>query len=757
MKRSLTTFLIVLGLALVLVLAFGVKRVPDGHQALRVGPGGDVELVDPGFHLALPGKGRTILYPVGESSYRSPATGAHDVITEEGTRVPVAFALTVDAPRGSAPRLYEHFTEDFDAAIDKVVQAAAEIEAATSSASGDRDRYLERVRDRVAAQLGEVGVTVTAMTLESWGRDHTAAGYPEGVEATLQPPRRVVVVGVDGGDWLNIRPLVEAGKLPHFARLLEDGATGPLRSQEPILSPLLWTTMATGKNPEDHGILNFTIADPETGAKVPITRYYRKVDAWWNMLGDFGRTVAVVGWLATDPAEPVHGIMVTDKVGYLAYAPAGGTGGLQEGTVNPWNRADEIAGLVVHAGDVTYDEIEPFMHIPREEFVSHRDREQDPKDSINGMILLYATSRTYENIGLHLLEKDRPDVLATYFELVDATGHLFMLQSRPRMPDVPEAEYERFKDAVDQAYIEQDRILGRFMDQLGDDTVLMVISDHGFKAGESRLHNRPEIWAGNAAKWHRLNGIVALYGNGIKKGFQIHGASILDVAPTILALAGLPRAADMPGKILAQALTPELQNELNPNTVATLEREREHEFGPEMASGAADEETMKKLEALGYLTPDNAEALNNLGQRYQDRGEFEKAIVEFKKAIAMRPNYYRAYNNLAVCYGELGRYDKAEEVLLKTIELKPDNFYAMNNLAVLHMEQRNFDKALGYARRCVEVEPSYVNGLITLGSVLAMTGEVDEAREQFNEALRLEPDNESARNNLQFLNQIKEN
>jgi Flp pilus assembly protein TadD len=81
----------------------------------------------------------------------------------------------------------------------------------------------------------------------------------------------------------------------------------------------------------------------------------------------------------------------------------------------------------------------------------------------------------------------------------------------------------------------------------------------------------------------------------------------------------------------------------------------------------------------------------------------------------------------------------------------------MNNLAVLHMEQRNFDKALGYARRCVEVEPSYVNGLITLGSVLAMTGEVDEAREQFNEALRLEPDNESARNNLQFLNQIKEN
>jgi Flp pilus assembly protein TadD len=757
MKRSLTTFLIVLGLALVLVLAVALKRVPDGYQALRVGSDGDVELVDSGFHLVVPGKGRSILYPVGEHTYRSPETGTHDVITQDGTRVPVAFNLTVDVPRGSAPQLYERFSEDFDAAVDKVVLAAAEIEAATTATAGDRGRYLDRVRDEVGAQFGEVGVDVTAMTLESWGGEETAAGYPEGVEATPEPPRRVVVIGVDGADWLNIEPLVAAGKLPHFAALLEDGATGPLRSQEPILSPLLWTTMATGKNPEDHGILNFTIADPETGAKMPITRYYRKVDAWWNMLGDFGRTVAVAGWLATDPAEPVNGIMVTDKVGYLAYAPAGGAGGLEEGTVNPWSRADEIADLVVHAGDVTYEEIEPFMHIPRDEFISHRDREQDPKDSINGMILLYATSRTYENIGLHLLEKDHPDVLATYFELVDATSHLFMLQSSPRMPDVPEAEYERFKDAVEQAYIEQDRILGRFMDELGDDTVLMVISDHGFKAGESRLRNRPEIWAGNAAKWHRLNGVVALYGNGVRKGFKINGASILDVAPTILALAGLPRAADMPGKILAQAFSPQLQNELNPNTVATLERERDHEFDPGNTAGAADEETMKKLEALGYLTPDDAEALNNLGQRYQDRGEYEKAIAEFKKAIAMRPNYYRAYNNLAVCYGELKQFDKAEEVLLKTIELKPDNFYAMNNLAVLHMEQRNFEKALGYARRCVEVEPGYVNGRITLGSVLAMTGKVDEARVQFNEALRLEPDNESARNNLKFLNQMKEN
>ena len=59
---------------------------------------------------------------------------------------------------------------------------------------------------------------------------------------------------------------------------------------------------------------------------------------------------------------------------------------------------------------------------------------------------------------------------------------------------------------------------------------------------------------------------------------------------------------------------------------------------------------MKKLEALGYLTPDNADAHNNLGQRYQERGDYLKAIEEYKAAVAMRPGFHSAYNNIAVCY-----------------------------------------------------------------------------------------------------------
>ena len=260
------------------------------------------------------------------------------------------------------------------------------------------------------------------------------------------------------------------------------------------------------------------------------------------------------------------------------------------------------------------------------------------------------------------------------------------------------------------------------MDRLDDDTVLMVVSDHGFKHGRSRLKNRPEIWAGNAAQWHRLDGVICLYGPGIKKGHEIRGATILDVAPTLLSLAGLPRAADMPGKVLTLAFENELQVAINSNVVATLEREREADDDRGADTTAASEEQLKLWESLGYLgqTTDNADQHNNLGQRYQDRGDFQRAIEEYKKAIEQRPTFHSAYNNIGVCYGKLRRFPEAEQAFLKAVGLKPSDIFAMNNLAVLYIEQRRFDDAVVQAERAIVVEPGYANGRVTLGSIYAM-------------------------------------
>ncbi|MCI0451190.1 MAG: tetratricopeptide repeat protein, partial [Candidatus Latescibacteria bacterium] len=512
----------------------------------------------------------------------------------------------------------------------------------------------------------------------------------------------------------------------------------------------LWTTMATGRYPEDHGVLNFTVVDPQTGARVPISRLYRKVDAFWNMLSRHGRTVDVVGWLATDPAEAINGVMVTDKFGYVAYAP-GDTARAHASNIHPLERANELTAFVVHADDVP--KVERFVRIPDDELARHRGA-FDPKDPVNNLIHLYASTLTFRNIALTLWEKDQPDVLAVYFEWVDAMSHLFMLHAPPRMPDVPQDEYERYSRAIDQAYVVQDEILGEIMAHMDERTVLMVISDHGFKSGSARLKNRPEIWAGNAALWHRLDGIVAFYGAGVKKGATIEEASILDVAPTILALSGLPRASDMPGQPIVSVFDGAVVASFSSETVATLDGPRDAS-SQTPASGAADAETMKKLEALGYLTPDNADAHNNLGQRYQQRGEYAKAVEAYQKAIEMRPSFHSAYNNLAVCYGKLKMYQEAEAALRKCIALKPDDFYAMNNLAVMLIETGRVEDGLRLAESAVRTEPGYANGRVTLGSAYAMTRRFDEAEREFKEALRLEPDNAAAATNLQRLAQAR--
>jgi Flp pilus assembly protein TadD len=521
-----------------------------------------------------------------------------------------------------------------------------------------------------------------------------------------------------------------------------------------MLSPLLWTTMATGKSPDEHGILNFTVADPETGRKVPINRLYRKVDALWNFLSDYDRTVDIVGWLATFPAESINGVMVTDRLGYLAYADAS-EGGPPQGSVSPDTRFVDIAELIVGSESIAYDDFRRFLHVQQGEFLESRAMAFDPQNPVNNMIMLYASTRTYEEIAKKLLEA-KPDLLAVYFELVDATKHLFMHYAPPREPHIDEAGFTRYRDAVTEAYVEQDRIIGDLIAMCDDNTVVVVVSDHGFKSGDTRPRQRPEIWAGGAAFWHLIDGIICMYGPGIRAGYQIGDADIFDIAPTVLALQGLPKPADMPGSVIEGAFEEPLSSLLNRTPVATLQRERAVDAQALGVDDATSEAALKKLEALGYITPDNHDAHNNLGQIYQKQGRYAEAIEEFKKALELNPNFPAALNNLGMCYGKLKQYDQAEETLRSALQLNPHDVLAMNNMAVMYMETGRFEAAREFAQRAVTVEPNYANGHLTLGSIYATMRQFDMAEAEFERALELDPSNRNAQNNLARLRQERQ-
>ncbi|MDI6809292.1 MAG: alkaline phosphatase family protein [Candidatus Eisenbacteria bacterium] len=751
-KKTLVGAALVALAILVLFLVVGLKRVPQGSEALLVSDGGRLVLYESGWHLIRPMSGNLVTYPVGELNLRYPQEGSQRVLLKNGREADVAFSFRLNVPQGSAEDLYKFFGEKFAAGLDKIFLDAIEIQAVKfipEPAEGMPNPYASAVAEELKRTFRDVRLTLLSVKIESWALT-TGEGAAGAANIAPTPLRKIVFIGVDAGDWLIINPLIAKGKLPNFKKIVEGGAAGPLQSINPMISPLLWTTMATGKLPEEHGILTCTVIDPNTNTQIPVTRMYRKVDAIWNMMSDYGRTVDMVGYLATYPAEKINGTMVTDRVGYIAFAatPVQGDAPIP-GAISPPERYEEIASLLTKAKDVPFRDIKRFIHVDESEFNKNRGSEFDTRNIINNTILTYVTALNFNRIAVHLLEKDHPDFLAVYFELVDAMGHLFMPYAPPQESGVSDEKYRKFKDAITETYVFQDQIIGELLDKCDKNTVLLITSDHGFKSGDSRLKAGAEIPGGHAAEWHRPEGIVCLYGNGIRKGYRIEGASIVDIAPTILALAGFPRVGDMPGKIIEQAFEPSLKKSLNTTAIATLQRTRAREVAAVTSGGATDEAAMKKLEALGYITRENPDALNNLGQRYQNQGEYEKAIVEFKKALALRPNYSRVLNNLGVCYGKLNRNQEAVDSFLKAIQADPRDVFAMNNIAITYSKAGRFNEARQYAQRAVEIEPKYARGHFTLGLIYRTTGEFKLAEREFQTALKIEPGNQEFRRALE--------
>jgi predicted AlkP superfamily phosphohydrolase/phosphomutase len=86
---------------------------------------------------------------------------------------------------------------------------------------------------------------------------------------------KVLLIGWDAADWKVIHELMDAGKMPTLQRMVNEGTMGNLRTLNPPLSPMLWTSIATGKRPYKHGIYGFTEPQPNGNGVQPMTNISR--------------------------------------------------------------------------------------------------------------------------------------------------------------------------------------------------------------------------------------------------------------------------------------------------------------------------------------------------------------------------------------------------------------------------------------------------------------------------------------------------
>lgn len=485
--------------------------------------------------------------------------------------------------------------------------------------------------------------------------------------------RRLLLVGWDSADWKIIHPLLDAGVMPAVARLVEHGASGNLTTLEPQLSPMLWTSIATGKMAYHHRVPGFTEVDPRSGKVVPVSAATRQARTLWEMLGERGLKSHVVSWFATHGERDLNGCMVSNMYCHVRGAKEGQDPSewppSPPGTFWPESLRTELDPVRVSIHDLDPDQILR-LFVPEAHLV---DQEKDKR--LFGLGQRLSETFSVHEAATHLLANHADwDFMAVYYRAIDEVCHQFMPYHPPRMDGIPEKDFELYRHVVTGIYRLHDLLLARLMQLAGPDTAVVLISDHGFHSDHLRPKFTPRVPAGITV-WHRPQGVFAAAGPGFAKDKLVYGARLLDVAPTVLHWFGLPVGADMEGRVLEDAFDPKRPVE----TVPTWERpdapRRERaSFGEE-----ADKALLEQFQDLGYIDeiPDDtsraAEETNrendwNIARACLHGQRFDEALPLLEACFHARPARTDYAQALASCQMQLGLLDEADATIAVAAE-----------------------------------------------------------------------------------------
>jgi len=361
----------------------------------------------------------------------------------------------------------------------------------------------------------------------------------------------------DGASLDVISPAVAAGRLPNIARIFDQGAVLHLATLRPTQAEPVWSAIATGRYPIYNGVRSAVIYRALGGTPIQLLPDYCFAQALvtfgflteepqtatdllarpiWNILSDRGASVGVIGWPLTHPAPVVNGFAVSDAFHRLPPTELS-----QDISPALWPSsllADALAALQVPA-DPDPESLVMAMGAPQP--VNDYDVRSEQAPIVADRVHLQL---------LRALEINVPRFLAVRFPGIDAVGHRFLRYADPSaFGDVSEAERERFGGVLNQYYGFIDMLVGREIEQLGVNDVLLVVSGFGMEPlspGKRVL----EIIAGNpqisGTHERAPDGFVLAFGAPVAVG-RPNRASVVDLTPTILYFLGLPVGRDMDG------------------------------------------------------------------------------------------------------------------------------------------------------------------------------------------------------------------
>jgi hypothetical protein len=392
----------------------------------------------------------------------------------------------------------------------------------------------------------------------------------------------VALVAVDGADWRVIEPLVAAGRLPNFARLMAEGAWGPLATLPDSNSAVIWASIYTGRAPEDHHVLDFyTVRLPGMQRGVyPVHRtFFKELVLRLQGMGmgeivpiDRGNVAKPLLWEVAQAGGRSIGLVDGYYYSYPAPAAVG-----------------EDSWYVAYGADAIWQQERGRAGGPHRRVAA---RYAAPPELIGelGPLLEGADFEWQSSSLLQLLpRRGQPDLVTFYTHEPDSLQHGHWRSLEPEryfggrgvVADNPIVAFHLALDAF----------LGRLREHLGPETVLIVASDHG--------HSPTIAHSMETQHRHGPPGIVVLHGPSVQPG-RLTGAHVYDLFPTALHLIGVPVPDDGAGKVLTAALRPDAASRpiarvptwdaLPPPTPATA-----------VAGSDRRDDELDKLRGNGYL------------------------------------------------------------------------------------------------------------------------------------------------------------
>ncbi len=570
--------------------------------------------------------------------------------------------------------------------------------------------------------------------------------------------RRLLLIGWDSADWTMINPLLDQGEMPHLASLVDQGVIGNLASLSPMLSPMLWTSIATGKTADLHGITGFVEPTPDRGDIRLIRGTSRNVSALWNMCESQGLATVVVNWLATHPAERSSGTFVSNLFFDTPPESFETDWPLDPLAVSPAARLENVARLRIHPAELQPADLAPW--IPS---MAYMPLDHDPRPRRLAEIL--ARDLSTQAIFTAALERDDWRFATVCFDGLDTAGHVFMPFHPPRMDHVPPEDFAKYRDVMAQMYRFYDRMLGAVLELAGDETTVMIVSDHGFLSDHRRPRNVPQTLSpeAEAAAWHARYGIFVMKGPGIRKDERIYGATLLHIAPTVLHALGLETGKDMPAQPLFQAwetVEPAkcieswdsvcLRDDRYENThfenlagdeANAIERLSQLGYLPEMKGPGreramfAEQESNFNLamlhlhhgradQAIGLTdlllesNPNEPRYLRLQANALSRSGRFKALITRIEKLESLGESGYDLDLLMSLACAREGRSDECERRMAAAIAAAPEVAAVHRCAGQLRSEQSRWEDAERHFRKALEIDPEDTECHLGLCSLL---------------------------------------